>query len=86
MTQAIIAGLVLAFVAALVSRYFTLLDHREERAHQAWRETEQRKDRRTADVVAIAEKADIVEAALLKHEERISILETAGSVARRPGR
>lgn len=65
-------------VMTIATKYLDLLDHREERAHRVAYQ-------RTADVAAIATKADDVEAALLKHEERICAMEmtVAGAPARR---
>ena len=81
----IIAGSVLGASLVALTKYLDLLDHREERALRKWHEQEQARMQRTADVVAIADQAATVEAALIKHEERISQLELAsvGGVARR---
>lgn len=87
MTTAILIGLGIAGLTFLASRYFNLLDHREERDFRRWHELEQRKTLRAADVATIAEKAADVEKALIVHEERLSQVEltiAGGQVRRRP--
>lgn len=71
-------------VGACQVKYIDLLNNREERALRLTIDAENRKSQRTADVVAIAEKANDVEAALLKHEERICALELTAAGAPRP--
>lgn len=68
-------------VIAIATRYIDLLDHREQRAHEA-------RSLRTHDVAALAaECVDLrqtLDGAFRKHEERITELEltTAGPVRR----
>lgn len=63
-------------IIAIATRYLDLLDHREERAQ-----------RRTADVVAIADKQAemerVMDGAFAKHEARICELEVGGAVTQR---